>query len=178
MAVRSGGFSSLLQKGLAKVRAGLTTPDELLRILQVEEEEVAACPNCRAQIDPDFTVCPYCSRSLKSVCRECRQQLRPKWTICPYCGTPAEESEAAAGGRMPSLADTTGSAMPTRQNHPPTAPAPASSEVTADRAQAPAGSPETTASPGKTPEAAFVPPRSTKPPKQVKILVVDDDPSI
>ncbi|MGH2396451.1 MAG: GspE/PulE family protein [bacterium] len=41
-AIRAGGYSSLLQKGLAKVKGGLITPDELLRVLQVEEESARA----------------------------------------------------------------------------------------------------------------------------------------
>jgi len=37
-AARAGGYRTLLERGLAKVRASLTTPEELLRVLQVEEE--------------------------------------------------------------------------------------------------------------------------------------------
>ena len=176
VAIRSGGYSSLLAKALAKVYAGLTTPEELLRILQVEEEEVAACPNCRAQIDPDFTVCPYCSQSLKAICRECRRHLRSKWSICPYCSTPVEQAQAAAGGPMPSWESSPSPAHPAPQA--PTAPPPVVSEATASPPQAPPSSPTATASPPESPGAAVAPPRPTEGPKQVKILVVDDDPSI
>ena len=176
VAIRSGGYSSLLAKALAKVYAGLTTPEELLRILQVEEEEVAACPNCRAQIDPDFSVCPYCSQALKALCRECRQHLRPKWSICPYCSTPVGQPQAAAGGPMPSWEGSPSPVRPAPQA--PTAPPPAVPEATASPPQAPASSPEAPASPPGSPGAAVAPPRPTEAPKQVKILVVDDDPSI
>ncbi len=161
VAIRAGGYSSLLQKGLAKVAAGVTTPDELLRVLQVEEEDVATCPNCRAQVDADFTVCPYCSYSLKNLCRECRQQLRPKWKICPYCSTPVAEFEAVAAGGLARGAS-----------------APDSPERGQPPAPPPAVATQTPAPPAPTEDlTADAPPRAEAP-KVVKIMVVDDDPSI
>jgi len=53
-AARAGGYSPLLEKGLAKVRAGLTTPEELLRVLQVEEEGGEAAEAGGSAASPAF----------------------------------------------------------------------------------------------------------------------------
>ncbi len=166
-AIRAGGYSSLLQKGLAKVKAGLTPPDELLRVLQVEEEDVATCPHCLAHIDPDFTSCPYCGQSLKNICPSCRQELRPKWRICPYCSTPVSPSEVAVGGRVMTFG---GAPL----QPPPVQPAP----LELPSAPEPVAPDATPVSEAEAVEAALAAPRPAPEIKQVKVMVVDDDPSI
>ena len=78
----------LREDALAKIKAGLTSPDEVLRVVQVDENEVP-CPGCRALIEADFASCPYCRRSLKTNCAGCGQALRLDWKLCPYCNTNA-----------------------------------------------------------------------------------------
>jgi len=95
------GSTQLLDEALLKVREGSTTVEEVLRVVQLEEEEVTRCPKCRNLISRDFAHCPFCFCSLKKVCESCRQELKPEWQICPYCGThlpaivpPADEKPA------------------------------------------------------------------------------------
>ena len=95
------GSSLLLDEAIEKVRQGQTTVDEIMRVIQLQDEEVDRCPKCGSLISRDFAICPYCFFSLKAVCESCRQELKPGWQICPYCGTglpvvapPAQEKPA------------------------------------------------------------------------------------
>jgi CheY-like chemotaxis protein/RNA polymerase subunit RPABC4/transcription elongation factor Spt4 len=98
----------LREDALAKIRAGITSPDEVLRVVQVDENEVP-CPGCKALIEADFATCPYCRRSLKTNCAGCGQALRLDWKLCPYCNTNAllqptsEEIEAERRARSVSV---------------------------------------------------------------------------
>jgi CheY-like chemotaxis protein/RNA polymerase subunit RPABC4/transcription elongation factor Spt4 len=87
MAARQAGMVPLREDALAKIRAGITSPDEVLRVVQVDENEVP-CPGCKALIEADFATCPYCRINLKTNCRSCGQALRLDWGLCPYCNTP------------------------------------------------------------------------------------------
>ncbi len=89
-AAATSGTSSLLEEALAKVREGVTTVEEVLRVLELKQEDVSVhCPGCKKAIKREFVSCPYCSLELKCTCRSCDQQLDPEWQICPYCNTPA-----------------------------------------------------------------------------------------
>jgi len=86
-AALSAGTVLLLQDALDKVRQGITTIEEVLRVIQIQEDEVVRCPNCNSMINLDFSTCPYCLHSLRVVCGACGQELKPEWRICPYCNT-------------------------------------------------------------------------------------------
>ena len=86
MAARQAGMVPLREDALAKIKAGITSPDEVLRVVQVDENEVP-CPGCKALIEADFATCPYCRINLKTNCRSCGQALRLDWDLCPYCNT-------------------------------------------------------------------------------------------
>ena len=85
-AARQAGMVPLREDALAKIRSGITSPDEVLRVVQVDENEVP-CPGCGALIELDFASCPFCRRSLKTNCAGCGQPLRLEWKLCPYCNT-------------------------------------------------------------------------------------------
>jgi type IV pilus assembly protein PilB len=94
----AGGTRTLLEDGIVKVREGLTTPEELVRVIEIEAEESFPCPKCRAVVHHDFKSCPYCMYSLRNVCASCGQDLKLEWKMCPYCTSPVRsavpESEA------------------------------------------------------------------------------------
>jgi type IV pilus assembly protein PilB len=94
MAARQAGMVPLREDAIVKIKAGITSPDEVLRVVQVDENEVA-CPGCKALIEADFATCPYCRRNLKANCRNCGQALRLEWTLCPYCNTPTHDEPKA-----------------------------------------------------------------------------------
>jgi len=86
LAARQGGMAPLREDAIGKIKAGITSPDEVLRVVQVDENEMP-CPGCQALIEADFATCPYCRRNLKATCTACGQALRLEWTLCPYCNT-------------------------------------------------------------------------------------------
>jgi type IV pilus assembly protein PilB len=88
MAARQSGMVPLREDSIAKIKAGITSPDEVLRVVQVDDNEIP-CPECKALIEADFATCPYCRKNLKTNCRSCGQALRLEWALCPYCNTPA-----------------------------------------------------------------------------------------
>ena len=81
----TAGTTLLLQEAMEKVKQGITTIEEVLRVIQLQEDEVVRCPHCGSLINLDFSTCPYCLFALKVVCEACAQELKPEWRICPYC---------------------------------------------------------------------------------------------
>ncbi|MDE3156114.1 MAG: Flp pilus assembly complex ATPase component TadA [Acidobacteriota bacterium] len=96
-AALAGGMISLGEDGLAKVKSGITTADELLRVVTEVREMRTLCPGCGTAVAVDFLACPQCGRRLSGGCMSCGRSLQPGWKFCPYC-----------------LADTTTGARPKR----------------------------------------------------------------
>src|SRR5205814_4235500 len=65
------GTTTLLEDGIAKVLAGSTSIDEVLRVIEIETEETFPCPQCQSQVTREFMSCPYCTCSLRVVCESC-----------------------------------------------------------------------------------------------------------
>jgi hypothetical protein len=89
----------------------LFRPPEYLDDVRERELEIKAmeerlarrdlhCPVCRAEVGPDFLVCPVCTTKLKQACSNCKAPLEALWQVCPYCET---QVEPAALGEMPTL---------------------------------------------------------------------------
>src|SRR6266404_3346488 len=91
---RSEGFSSIVEGAREKLLNGLTTPEEVLRVVQVNDY-AARCPGCQHEVADDYTVCPHCSTVLRAMCGGCGKPLTQGWTACPYCGAKASEAVAA-----------------------------------------------------------------------------------
>jgi len=167
--MRRQGMRFLADQGLEKVRAGLTTINEIYRVLQLEEEERSAvagsrCPSCKAEIEPEFAVCPNCLASLKKLCQRCSQQLKVDWKICPYCKSPVTDENLAL---LPAAVETeepvAASPSPPAQPVPPPPPVQPEAQSIAQAARE-----------GRGAENGGRIPGSKKP----RILVVDDDASI
>ncbi|MBW3595390.1 MAG: Flp pilus assembly complex ATPase component TadA, partial [Actinobacteria bacterium] len=85
-AARATGVMSLRDAGLKKVRDGITTLEEVLRVTYVEQQDVRRCPGCRHEIETSFVVCPYCQTDLTAnTCSSCGKDTEPEWRVCPYC---------------------------------------------------------------------------------------------
>jgi type II secretory ATPase GspE/PulE/Tfp pilus assembly ATPase PilB-like protein/CheY-like chemotaxis protein len=80
------GMETLLEDGFNKMLDGLTTPEELLRVLGPTIEHDYNCQKCNAKLDIKFMACPYCGTVQKQLCPECRAHVEPGWKACPYCG--------------------------------------------------------------------------------------------
>ncbi|TAJ98661.1 MAG: type II secretion system protein GspE [Candidatus Manganitrophaceae bacterium] len=85
LAVEGQGITAMGEDGLAKVKAGITTLEEVLRVIEVEEEIRVLCPGCEKAIHLDFVVCPHCRYEIRSNCSDCKRHLQSEWLICPYC---------------------------------------------------------------------------------------------
>ncbi|MEW5984956.1 MAG: ATPase, T2SS/T4P/T4SS family [Acidobacteriota bacterium] len=121
-AARQGGMKTLREDALAKIKAGITSPDEVMRVVQIDETEVP-CPNCKAPIETDFSTCPYCLHSIKVSCQACGQELKPGWKACPYCHT--KSAGAAALAQEPVEVEAPPALVrPTEQEAAPVAPPP------------------------------------------------------
>ncbi len=79
------GMTSMEDDGLLKVKSGLTTSEELERVVEKEDVFKSACPTCQRSIRIDFLICPYCSEASPYVCAACGKLLQPDWAACPYC---------------------------------------------------------------------------------------------
>jgi CheY-like chemotaxis protein len=86
-AAAKSGMRSLQDDAVSKLRKGVTTPDEVLRVILLEEEFKFHCPGCGKTIDPNFSICPFCRYELRIQCPGCGNELNPEWTHCPHCRT-------------------------------------------------------------------------------------------
>jgi type IV pilus assembly protein PilB len=153
------GTRFLLEDAMDKVRLGVTTLEEVLRVVQLQEEEIIRCPKCGSYINMDFSTCPYCMHELKHLCQSCGQELKLEWRICPYCNTRTGTERA-----LPP-AEEVGISTARMSSYPPVPPPPA---------PAPAPTPAAAAAPAPALQAPGAQPLSKKP----RILVVDDDDGI
>ncbi len=96
-AAQSAGMLTLGDDALAKVKAGVTTAEELLRVVTEVREMRSVCPGCSGPVALDFVACPNCGRRLSGACPGCGRSLQPGWTFCPYC---ARGTEARADRRL------------------------------------------------------------------------------
>ena len=81
---------SLRENALSKVDMGLTSSEEAVRVIQLEERG-PQCPQCLNVVEEHFIACPYCRHSLRSACGACGMTLKKKWKSCPYCGKAGNE---------------------------------------------------------------------------------------
>jgi type IV pilus assembly protein PilB len=59
-AARCSGIRSFQEEALEKVRAGLTSLEEVFRVIPFVPNAPASCRVCKRHLNPDFLLCPYC----------------------------------------------------------------------------------------------------------------------
>ncbi|MBI4484428.1 MAG: Flp pilus assembly complex ATPase component TadA [Acidobacteria bacterium] len=92
-AALASGMISLGEDGLAKVKSGITTPEELLRVVTEVRELRTLCSGCGSAVGVDFLACPQCGKRLSAGCPHCGRALQPGWNFCPYCARSTEEKK-------------------------------------------------------------------------------------
>lgn len=97
------GMVSLGEDGLAKVKAGVTTPDELLRVVTEVREARANCPACGAQVSPDYVACPACGHRVGGGCPPLPSAARSGLEVLPalrqeHRGAYVVATDSPAGG--------------------------------------------------------------------------------
>jgi RNA polymerase subunit RPABC4/transcription elongation factor Spt4 len=90
-AALSGGMIFLGEDGLAKVKSGITTPEELIRVVTEVREMRTLCSQCGSVVGVDFNACPSCGKRLGDGCPHCGRALQPGWNFCPYCARSTAE---------------------------------------------------------------------------------------
>jgi len=70
----TGGMITLGEDGLAKVKSGITTPEELLRVVTEVREMRTLCSGCGSAVGVDFNACPQCGKRVGGGC----PALRPR----------------------------------------------------------------------------------------------------
>ena len=99
-AATGNGMKYLIEDGLEKVSAGMTSIEELLRVVYIRDEEPTAyCQNCGESLSPGMKTCSRCGLPLMNLCPSCGEMRESKWRFCPFCGmgqTPRVESLPAA----------------------------------------------------------------------------------
>lgn len=58
------GFEPMRTDALAKLRSGITTLDEIMRVVPVQNEKKQVCEECNQILFPGFRFCPGCGTSL------------------------------------------------------------------------------------------------------------------
>src|SRR5690606_38854962 len=84
-AARAAGMRTLGQDAWEKVRAGVTTVEEIRPFISLLDDEAPACPECGTGVRRDFSVCPGCGRALSERCA-CGWWFEEGWRCCPGCG--------------------------------------------------------------------------------------------
>jgi type IV pilus assembly protein PilB len=86
------GMGTLEEDGLQKVKQGVTTKEEVIRVVEMEEAFIHFCPQCSRSLHLDYRICPYCGAASPYVCPSCGKFLQPEWNACPYCREPVRRA--------------------------------------------------------------------------------------
>jgi type IV pilus assembly protein PilB len=88
----AGGMITLGEDALSKVKQGITTAEELLRVVTEVREMRILCTGCGGAVGVDFMACPHCGKRLGGGCPHCGRSLQPGWNFCPYCAKSTAET--------------------------------------------------------------------------------------
>jgi type IV pilus assembly protein PilB len=83
----ASGMITLGEDALAKVKSGVTSAEELFRVVTEVKEVRTLCPTCSAAVGVEFMACPQCGTRLNAGCQKCGRSLQSGWQFCPYCTT-------------------------------------------------------------------------------------------
>jgi hypothetical protein len=78
-------MSTMGEDGAIKVKNGITTAEEVLRVIELEEDVRLLCLNCENPIQTDFVMCPHCKDEIQQSCLTCNKVIQSSWIVCPYC---------------------------------------------------------------------------------------------
>lgn len=95
------GMRPISEHGLEKVLAGITTIEEVARVVYLPEQSVKLCGSCSTVVANEFEFCPHCGHFVGDHCGGCQRRMDVRWTFCPTCGTEARKSAAQATAKTP-----------------------------------------------------------------------------
>src|SRR5689334_4688906 len=108
----SSGMITLGEDGLSKVKSGVTTAEELLRVVTEVREVRTLCTSCGVAVGVDFVACPQCGKRQGGGCPHCGRALQPGWNFCPYCARSTETKRVGKRLRQRELPAETTRALP------------------------------------------------------------------
>ncbi len=92
-AAQLSGMRTLFEDAMVKVRSGMTTLEEVVRVLGVKTSPGHSCPHCNIFLEERFYFCPFCGGTITRCCRKCSHYLDSSWKVCPHCGETAAKVE-------------------------------------------------------------------------------------
>ena len=96
------GMVSIGEDGLKKVMAGISTLDEVSRVVYLAEAGVRICPTCNNVLASEYDYCTSCGDFVGEHCEHCKRRVSPDWTFCPFCGEPASRYQDLVTAGPPS----------------------------------------------------------------------------
>jgi len=90
---RANGMHMLVEDGIEKVKNGLTTLEELIRVIGPQTKFERSCMTCGRMIDAKFLFCPFCGKFRHNYCLSCKLPLEEDWLSCPFCGRAKVDDE-------------------------------------------------------------------------------------
>ncbi|MBI5588374.1 MAG: Flp pilus assembly complex ATPase component TadA, partial [Deltaproteobacteria bacterium] len=95
-AASEAGMTPIHIDGLKKVASGLTTLEELTRVIYLSKDDShRECASCGKPVVADTEYCPECGSRVTNICPSCERQRQPEWIACPYCALRFDDSPAA-----------------------------------------------------------------------------------
>ena len=80
------GMTPMHMDGLKKVAAGITTLEELTRVIYLgKADDAAKCPVCSESLPPGAPQCPNCGAVSLKNCPSCGKESQSGWKVCPWC---------------------------------------------------------------------------------------------
>jgi type IV pilus assembly protein PilB len=70
---RSTGLKSMQQDALEKILQGITSVEEVMRVVPMESRGAAQCPACGRRVIGNFTFCPHCGAQRQEIGRREKQ---------------------------------------------------------------------------------------------------------
>jgi len=90
-----GGMRSIGEDGLEKALRGITTLDEVSRVVYLAEQGVKLCGSCNTIVSQEFEYCHSCGHFVGEHCSNCQRRVEVNWKFCPKCGHATKRSAAA-----------------------------------------------------------------------------------
>src|SRR5262249_39741871 len=89
-----GGMRPIGEDGLDKTLRGITTLEEVTRVVYLPEQGGKVCGSCPAVVSQEVEYCPQCGHLVGAHRSNCHRRVEAAWGFCPTCGHAAKRSAA------------------------------------------------------------------------------------